>query len=91
VADALAGRAELANQLDAQTSLVRSTAQALRLSEARYTRGVDSYLEVLHAQRSLYSAQQALIGTRLARLANSVTLYKTLGGGWSAESSASTR
>jgi multidrug efflux system outer membrane protein len=46
---------------------------------------VDSYLEVLDAQRSLYSARQALIGTRLARLANSVTLYKTLGGGWSAE------
>jgi multidrug efflux system outer membrane protein len=86
VADALAARAELANQLDAQTSLVQSTAQSLRLSEARYTRGVDSYLEVLDAQRSLYSARQALIGTRLARLANSVTLYKTLGGGWSATS-----
>lgn len=82
VADALAARGELGEQLDAQDSLVRSTAQSLQLSQARYARGVDSYLEVLDAQRSLYAAQQSLIATRLARLSNSVTLYKALGGGW---------
>ena len=87
VADALAARSELGNQLDAQTSFVRSTSQSLELSQARYTRGVDSYLEVLDAQRSLYSAQQSLIATRLSRLANSVTLYKVLGGGWKAGTS----
>ncbi|HEU0200160.1 MAG TPA: AdeC/AdeK/OprM family multidrug efflux complex outer membrane factor [Burkholderiaceae bacterium] len=86
VADALAARAELDRRLDAQASLVRTTTQSLRLSEARYARGLDSYLEVLDAQRSLYSAQQTLIATRLARLANSVTLYKALGGGWSSGS-----
>lgn len=83
VADALAARSEVGHQLDAQRSLVQSTMQSLQLSQTRYTRGVDSYLEVLDAQRSLYAAQQSLIGTRLARLSNSVTLYKTLGGGWS--------
>jgi multidrug efflux system outer membrane protein len=82
VADALAARGELGEQLDAQDSLVRSTAQSLQLSQVRYARGVDSYLEVLDAQRSLYAAQQSLIATRLARLSNSVTLYKALGGGW---------
>ena len=52
-----------------------------RLSDARYTRGIDSYLRVLDAQRSLYGAQQGLIAIRLARLTNLVTLYKVLGGG----------
>ena len=88
VADALAARGELGEQLDAQTALVQSTTQALRLSEARYASGIDSYLEVLDAQRSLYGAQQSLIATRLARLANGVTLYKALGGGWTSGSAA---
>ena len=48
----------------------------------RFARGVDSYLDVLDAQRSWYGAQQTLIGMRLSRLTNGVTLYKALGGGW---------
>ena len=52
-----------------------------RLSDARYTKGIDSYLRVLDAQRSLYGAQQVLIAIRLARITNLVTLYKVLGGG----------
>ena len=55
--------------------------KAYRLSQARYEKGVDSYLTVLDSQRSLYAAQQNLIGVRLSRLANLVTLYKVLGGG----------
>ena len=47
----------------------------------RYEKGVNSYLNVLDSQRSLYAAQQGMIGVRLARLANLVTLYKVLGGG----------
>ena len=47
----------------------------------RYNKGIDSYLSVLDAQRSLYAAQQGLIALHLARLANQVTLYKVLGGG----------
>lgn len=83
VSDALAQRSTLGEQLDAQQSLVDATAESDQLSRARFARGVDSYLGVLDAQRSLYSAQQNLIGTRLSRLSNLVTLYKVLGGGWS--------
>jgi outer membrane protein, multidrug efflux system len=81
VADALAQRGTLEDQIKAQQSLVDATATAYRLSDARYKSGVDNYLPVLDAQRSLYNAQQILITLRLARLTNLVTLYKALGGG----------
>lgn len=48
----------------------------------RFRAGVDNYLSTLDAQRSLYAAQQELIKVRQAELANRVTLYKALGGGW---------
>nr|WP_297388396.1 AdeC/AdeK/OprM family multidrug efflux complex outer membrane factor [uncultured Roseateles sp.] len=82
VADALAQREALSGQLQAQQSLVEASGDALKLSDARFARGVDSYLDVLDAQRSWYGAQQTLIGMRLSRLTNGVTLYKALGGGW---------
>jgi multidrug efflux system outer membrane protein len=82
VSDALAQRSTLGRQLDAQQSLVNATAESYRLSDARFRRGVDSYLSVLDSQRSLYTAQQNLITTQLSRLTNLVTFYKTLGGGW---------
>ena len=82
VADALAQRATLAEQLDAQRSLVEASTDNYRLSDARFRRGVDSYLGVLDAQRTLYSAQQELIATRLSDISNQVELYKVLGGGW---------
>jgi multidrug efflux system outer membrane protein len=81
VADALAKRGTVGDQMEAQQSLVYAAAESHRLSDARYTKGIDSYLTVLDAQRSLYSAQQGLISLRLARLTSLVTLYKVLGGG----------
>jgi multidrug efflux system outer membrane protein len=81
VADALAQRGTIDDQIAAQQSLTDATAESYRLSRARYEKGVDSYLNVLDSQRSLYSAQQNLIATRLTRLATMVTLYKVLGGG----------
>jgi multidrug efflux system outer membrane protein len=81
VADALAQRGTLGDQLAAQQSLVEATAESHRLSDLRYKSGIDSYLSVLDAQRSLYGAQQGLISIRLSRLTNLVTLYKVLGGG----------
>lgn len=81
VSDALSLRSTLTEQLNAQQSLVNSLEKTYRLSEARYKGGIDSYLSVLVAQRSLYAAQQQLVATRLARLSNLVTLYKVLGGG----------
>jgi len=81
VADALAQRGTLDDQMEAQQSLTDATATRYRLSEARYRSGIASHLDVLDSQRSLYSAQQGLISVRLSRLVNLVTLYKVLGGG----------
>jgi multidrug efflux system outer membrane protein len=81
VADALAQRGTIDEQMAAQQSLTFATAESYRLSQARFDKGVDSYLTVLDSQRSLYGARQNLIGVRLARLNNLVTLYKALGGG----------
>jgi multidrug efflux system outer membrane protein len=81
VADALAVRGTVNQQIEAQQSLVEAVAETYRLSNARYTKGIDSYLAVLDAQRSLYGAEQGLIMLRLARINNLITLYKTLGGG----------
>ena len=85
VADALAQRSNLGDQLSAQQALVDATADSFKLSDARFRRGVDSYLDVMVTQRSLYTAQQGLIGTQLSRHASEVTLYKVLGGGWTGE------
>jgi len=81
VADALAVRDTVNQQESAQQSLVDAVAQTYHLSTTRYTHGIDSYLSVLDAQRSLYAAQQGLIAIRLAKLANQVRLYAVLGGG----------
>ncbi|HWI40696.1 MAG TPA: TolC family protein, partial [Verrucomicrobiae bacterium] len=81
VADALAQRGTIEEQLAAQQSLVEAAGASRKLSEARYEKGVDSYLSVLDSQRALYAAQQNLITLRLTRIANLVTLYKVLGGG----------
>ena len=81
VADALAVRGTVDEQVSAQQSLVDALSRTYRLSVARYTKGIDSYLGVLDAQRFLFAAQQALIAIRLAKLANQVRLYAVLGGG----------
>ena len=81
VADALAVRGTVEDQVSAQRSLVEAVSETYRLSSARYTQGIDSFLGVLDAQRSLYAAQQGLIAARLAKFANQTTLYAVLGGG----------
>jgi multidrug efflux system outer membrane protein len=82
VADALVARAALDAQLEAQQARVAAEQRRYHLSDLRYRTGIDSYLVVLTAQRDLYAAQQLLIQSRLARLANLVDLYRALGGGW---------
>ncbi len=81
VADALAVEGTMEDQVAAQQSLVDAVAETYRLSNLRYTKGVDSYLGVLDAQRTLRVAEQVLIAFRLARIANQVRLYAVLGGG----------
>jgi multidrug efflux system outer membrane protein len=82
VADALAGRATLGEQLRAQQAQADAEAARFNLSDLRYRNGVASYLDLLDAQRALFTARQAVVQTRLLQLQNQVTLYKTLGGGW---------
>ena len=82
VADALAVRGTVDQQVAAQQSLVNALAETYRLSNSRYDKGIDNYLSVLDAQRSLFAAQQGLVFLRLAKLANDVQLYAVLGGGW---------
>ncbi len=82
VADALAGRATLGEQLRAQTAQTAAEQRRYDLAELRYRNGASSYLDVLDAQRSLFTAQQALVQVQALRVQNLVTLYKVLGGGW---------
>jgi outer membrane protein, multidrug efflux system len=81
VADALAINGTVNRRIEAQQSLVRAYEAAYRLSDRRYLKGIENYLGVLDAQRSLLSAQQGLILLRLLRAANELGLYKSLGGG----------
>jgi multidrug efflux system outer membrane protein len=87
VADGLAARQTYQRQLQAQRDLVAANQDYYRLAERRYRVGIDSNLTFLDAQRSLFSAQQALISDRLAQLSSEVNLYKALGGGWREHSS----
>ena len=80
VADALARRGTIDAQLKAQQALAVSSADNYRLSDARYRGGIDTFLNSLDAQRSLYSAQRTLVATQLTKATNLVTLYRTLGG-----------
>ncbi|GAB3254161.1 outer membrane factor lipoprotein domain-containing protein [Chitinimonas naiadis] len=89
VADALAARHWLSEQLAiAQIALSAQTERA-RLSQLRYDNGASAYLEVLDAQRDLLAAQQQLVQTRRALLSSRVGLYTALGGGSSTSTRAS--
>ena len=88
VADALASRTTLVEQLNAQQAQADAEAARFKLSDLRYRNGVASQLDLLDAQRSLFAAQQAVVQTRLAQLQSQVALYKTLGGGWTAQGAA---
>jgi outer membrane protein, multidrug efflux system len=79
VADALARRGTIADQRAAQARLLDSSQRSLVLADRQYRAGVSAYLNVLTAQRTLYSARQTAIATVLADLSNRVTLYSALG------------
>jgi outer membrane protein, multidrug efflux system len=83
VSDSLAGRATLGEQLRAQTAVANAAQASFKLADLRYRNGASSYFDVLDAQRTLFTAQQAAVQTQALQLQNLVTLYKVLGGGWS--------
>ena len=83
VNDALAAHAHIDERLAAQRRLVSATETTYKLSTARFRAGIDSYLTVLDAQRSAYTAQQGLLMLEQTKLNNQIELYKALGGGLS--------
>jgi multidrug efflux system outer membrane protein len=81
VADALATRSTIDEQLAAQAALVEASTKGFELAQARYKAGVESFLATLVSERALYTAKSSLVATQLAALGNRVTLYRVLGGG----------
>jgi multidrug efflux system outer membrane protein len=81
VADALAARRYLADQVEAQERALVAQRNSAELAQLRYRNGVADYLEVLDAERNLFDAEQSLVETRRNQLDNLVTLYVALGGG----------
>jgi NodT family efflux transporter outer membrane factor (OMF) lipoprotein len=75
------------DQLVALTEEVRAATEAFRISELQYREGTIDILSLLQAQQSLFSAQDTLIQTKLARLDANVSLYIALGGGWTQQQS----
>ncbi len=81
VADALAARDYLGEQVAAQRAVQDAQADRLKLLQLRFDNGVASSLDVLDAQRELFSAQQTLVQARLLRTNSAIDLYRALGGG----------
>jgi outer membrane protein, multidrug efflux system len=87
VADALAARGEIEQQVEAGQARVAAGERRYQLAELRFRKGVDSSLTVIAAQQDLYASRQLLVQARLARLRNLVGLYRALGGGWAERTS----
>ena len=81
VSDSLAGRRYLAEQVETLERGVEAQERIARLARLRYREGVADYLEVLDAERNLFSARQQLLATERAWLQNRATLFVALGGG----------
>ena len=80
VADALARRGTINDEIAARQRQQASTADTYLLTEARYRAGIDPFLNVLDAQRSYYSAQQTLVNIKLSAAQNIVATYQAIGG-----------
>lgn len=87
-ADALARQGTIADQLKANQNFSAAALDTYRLSDARYRGGIDTFLNSLDAQRSLYTAQRNLVATQLVGASNRVTLYRVLGGDSTLEATA---
>jgi NodT family efflux transporter outer membrane factor (OMF) lipoprotein len=82
VSDALVDYDRTREQLNQQEMLVQALSETSRLSILRYRGGLDSYLQVLDAERNLFQGQLALAKLRLQGMTTFVDIYKALGGGW---------
>lgn len=91
VESALGRVSSLADQEHYLKITVDNGREALRISEIQYREGVADLLVVLQAQQTLFSAEDQLVQTRLARLQANIALYQALGGGWTQEAKANTQ
>lgn len=82
VSDALAGFDRTREQREQQEKLVRALTETVQLSELRYKGGLDSYLQVLDAQRNLFAGELNLAQLQFGERAAVLQLYRALGGGW---------
>jgi len=80
VADALARRGTINDEIAARQRQQAATADAYLLTEARYSAGIDPFLTVLDAQRSYYAAQQTLVNIKLTAAQNIIATYQAIGG-----------
>lgn len=85
VSDALASTDTLRREEVSRRALADASAQALRLSEARYRSGVDDHLRYLESQRRDFANQTALIDVATQRQVALADLFRALGGGWRAD------
>lgn len=81
VSDVLADRATLDKRLNSQYKLQDNLNETYNIALARYKAGLSDYLSVLDSERSMFSAQQSILGLEQARLISQINLYKALGGG----------
>ncbi len=72
-------RARIDERLEAQSNATDAAQTSLKLSQARYDTGTDSYLTLLDAQRTLFTSQLTLIDLQATKASNLVTLYRALG------------
>jgi multidrug efflux system outer membrane protein len=82
VEDGLIDQAESREELRAQREQVRSLQNYAHLAKVRYNNGYTSYIEVLDAERSLFTAELNYAQTQATLFRALVNLYKSMGGGW---------
>ena len=75
------------DQLVALTEEVRASAEAFRIAELQYREGTIDILSLLTTQQTLFTAEDTLVQTKLARLEADVSVYRALGGGWTQQAS----
>jgi multidrug efflux system outer membrane protein len=82
VSDALVGYRKTSEQRAQEELLLKALRETSRLSTLRYQGGLDSYLQVLDAERNRFQGELALAQLREQEVLSVVQLYRALGGGW---------
>ena len=84
VSDALVGQEYYMEEWKAQKANLQANEDYYKLAQMRYQKGNDSYIDLLDAQRSLFSARESELSAHLNLLTSRIDLFKALGGGWTA-------